>query len=208
MSIGLFGNKLGMTQIFNEEGLALPVTVVRVGPCLITQIKNFNNDGYEAIQIGYSKIRVSSLKKSQFNYFQKSSKPIFSHLCEYKNLNIKEYCLGQEITVNIFKVGQFVDVTGKSIGKGYSGNQKRHKFKRGPMTHGSKNHRAPGSIGPGTTPGRVFPGKLMSGQLGNKKTTVSKLEILGINLNENLLILKGNVPGKPGNLLRIIGSRI
>nr|YP_009455826.1 50S ribosomal protein L3 [Dictyopteris divaricata]YP_010205331.1 50S ribosomal protein L3 [Grateloupia livida]AQZ25042.1 50S ribosomal protein L3 [Dictyopteris divaricata]UAV85900.1 50S ribosomal protein L3 [Grateloupia livida] len=192
-----------MTQIFNEEGSALPVTVIRVGPCLITQIKNLKTDGYNAVQIGYSKVKPKNIKKSQLCHFQKSGLPAFSHLCEYKNLEIQDYLLGQEITVDIFKMGQLVNVTGKSVGKGYSGNQKRHKFKRGPMTHGSKNHRAPGSIGPGTTPGRVFPGKLMSGQLGNKQITISKLEILGINLNENLLVLKGNVPGKPGNLLKV-----
>lgn len=203
MSIGILGNKLGMTQIFNDEGLALPVTVIRVGPCLVTQIKNFQKDGYNAVQIGYLPIQMNKLKKSQINKLERTSLPSFSFNCEYKCSQIENYTLGQEINVNIFQVGQMVNVTAKSIGKGYSGNQKRHKFKRGPMTHGSKNHRAPGSIGPGTTPGRVFPGKRMSGQLGFQKKTISNLEIMGIDITQNLLILKGNVPGKPGNLIKI-----
>ncbi|CAL8412445.1 unnamed protein product [Dictyota dichotoma] len=197
-----------MTQIFNEEGLALPVTVLQVGPCLVTQIKNFQKDGYNAIQIGYLPIRTNKLKKPQLIKLQRTGLQSFNHTCEYRCPQIENYTLGQEINVNIFKVGQFVNVKGRSIGKGYSGNQKRHKFKRGPMTHGSKNHRAPGSIGPGTTPGRVFPGKRMSGQLGFQRKTISNLEILGIDIIKNLLILKGSVPGKPGNLLRISSSQI
>jgi len=197
-----------MTQIFNEEGLALPVTVIQVGPCLVTQIKNLQKDGYNAIQIGYLPIKTSKLKKSQVSKLQKTGLLNFCHNCEYKCSRIENYTLGQEINVSIFEVGQMVNVTGKSIGKGYSGNQKRHKFKRGPMTHGSKNHRAPGSIGPGTTPGRVFPGKRMSGQLGFQKRTISNLEIMGIDITKNLLILKGNVPGKPGNLLKVSSSKV
>nr|YP_011006151.1 50S ribosomal protein L3 [Dictyotopsis propagulifera]WAM63155.1 50S ribosomal protein L3 [Dictyotopsis propagulifera] len=196
-----------MTQIFNEEGFVFPVTVIRVGPCLITQIKNLQKDGYRAIQIGYSRINFSRLKKIQSIDCKKIKLPIFKFKCEYKNLDTQDYFLGQELNVNIFKIGEFVNITGKSIGKGYSGNQKRHKFKRGPMTHGSKNHRAPGSIGPGTTPGRVFPGKRMSGQLGNKQVTVLKLKIVGININQNLLIVKGNIPGKPGNIVKIQSSK-
>lgn len=206
MSIGIFGNKIGMTQVFDKNGLALPVTVVRVGPCLITQLKTEKTNGYNAVQIGYSQSRIAKFNKAELGHLKKNGLPPLSHLCEYKVIDVEEYSLGQIINVNSFEIGQFVNVTGKSVGKGFSGNHKRHKFKRGPMTHGSKNHRAPGSIGPGTTPGRVFPGKLMAGQLGAKKITVSKLEILGIDLKQNLLILKGNVPGKAGNLLNIVRS--
>ena len=204
MSIGIFGNKIGMTQVFDKNGLALPVTVVRVGPCLITQLKTETINGYNAVQIGYSQSRITNFNKAELGHLKKNGLPPLSHLHEYKVIDIENYSLGQIINVNSFEIGQFVNVTGKSVGKGFSGNHKRHKFKRGPMTHGSKNHRAPGSIGPGTTPGRVFPGKLMAGQLGAKKITVSKLEILGIDLKQNLLILKGNVPGKTGNLLNIV----
>nr|YP_010445038.1 ribosomal protein L3 [Macrocystis pyrifera]UTJ90539.1 ribosomal protein L3 [Macrocystis pyrifera] len=206
MSIGIFGNKIGMTQVFDKDGLALPVTVVRIGSCFITQLKTEKLNGYNAVQIGHSKGRTLNLKKAELGHLKKNGLPPLSDLCEYKVLDLENYSLGQVLNVNHFKIGQFVNVTGKSIGKGFSGNHKRHKFKRGPMTHGSKNHKAPGSIGPGTSPGRVFPGKLMAGQLGAKKITVSKLEILGIDSKQNLLILKGNVPGKPGNLLNIIRS--
>lgn len=207
MSIGIFGNKIGMTQIFDKDGLALPVTVVNVGPCFVTYLKTQNIHGYNAIQIGYLQAHEEHLKKGELGHLKKNGLPPLYHLCEYQVANIENYLVGQKITINNFKIGQYVNVTGKSIGKGFSGNQKRHKFKRGPMTHGSKNHRAPGSIGPGTTPGRVFPGKLMAGQLGAKQITVSKLEVLGIDYNQNLLILKGNVPGKPGNLLKIVPSQ-
>jgi len=206
VSIGIFGNKIGMTQVFDNNGLTLPVTVVRVGPCLITQLKTKKSNGYNAVQIGYSKVRALKLKKAELGHFTKNGLPPLLHLCEYRVENVQGYSLGQIINVSNFEIGQFVNITGKSIGKGFSGNQKRHKFKRGPMTHGSKNHRAPGSIGPGTTPGRVFPGKLMAGQLGAKKITVSKLKIIGIDIKQNLLILKGSVPGKRGNLINIVSS--
>ncbi len=206
MSIGIFGNKIGMTQVFDNNGLALPVTIIKAGPCFVTQLKTEKTNGYNAVQIGYSKGRAFKFKKAELGHLTKNGLPPLCHLREYKVIDLEPYSLGQIIDVNHFEIGQFVNVSGKSIGKGFSGNQKRHKFKRGPMTHGSKNHRAPGSIGPGTTPGRVFPGKLMAGQLGARQITVSKLEILGIDIKQNLLILKGSVPGKSGNLLNIVPS--
>ena len=206
MSIGLFGNKIGMTQVFDKEGLAIPVTVIHVGPCLVTQIKTRLTDGYNALQMGYSQVPLKKLTKPQLGHLKKAGTPPLKYLGEYKLENINEFNLGQKLNVNLFDTGQFVNISGISIGKGFSGNVKRHNFKRGPMTHGSKNHRAPGSIGPGTTPGRVFPGKKMPGQLGAKRVTISKLEILRIDVSQNLLIIKGNVPGKPGNLLNIISS--
>lgn len=207
MSIGLFGNKIGMTQVFDENGLALPVTVIRVGPCLVTQIKTKEVDGYEAIQIGYSQVPLKKLTKPQLGHLKKAQAPPLKYLGEYTSTNLSEFTLGQKLTVDHFQIGQLVNISGTSIGKGFSGNPKRHNFKRGPMTHGSKNHRAPGSIGPGTTPGRVFPGKKMPGQYGAKQISIAKLEILGIDATQNLLIVKGSVPGKPGNLLNIIPSK-
>ncbi|CAM9091042.1 unnamed protein product [Sphacelaria rigidula] len=195
-----------MTQIFDKEGLALPVTVINIGTCFVTYLKTQKINGYNAVQIGYYQRRVEHLTKAELGHLKKNGLISLSNLCEYKVENTENYKIGQKIDISNFKIGQYVNVTGKSIGKGFSGNQKRHKFKRGPMTHGSKNHRAPGSIGPGTTPGRVFPGKLMAGQLGAKQITVSKLEVLGIDYKQNLLILKGNVPGKSGNLLKIVHS--
>ena len=207
MAIGLFGKKIGMTQIFDHEGFTLPVTVINVGPCMITQLKTKKVNGYDAIQLGYLKGKSKNFRKSELGLFKKNGLPYFVHLHECKVSNIEEYSVGELITLENFQVGQFVNVIGNSIGKGFSGNQRRHNFKRGPMTHGSKNHRAPGSIGPGTTPGRVFPGKRMAGQLGSKQITISRLKIMGIDNKENLLIVKGSVPGKIGNLVNIIKSR-
>lgn len=207
MSIGLIGNKVGMTQIFYEEGLAIPVTIIRVGPCLVTKIKTTQTDGYNAIQIGYQQVPVKKLTKPQLGHLKKVGIPPLKYLVEYGIENTEQFQVGQTLTTNTFSIGQLVNISGVSIGKGFSGNIKRHNFKRGPMTHGSKNHRAPGSIGPGTTPGRVFPGKKMPGQYGAKKVTILKLKVLEIDTNENLMVVKGNVPGKPGNLLKIIPSK-
>jgi large subunit ribosomal protein L3 len=203
VSIKIFGTKIGMTQIFDEDGSAIPVTILRVGPCIVTQIKTVEKDGYSAIQIGYLQTKLKKLSKPQLGHVKKAGAPPLFHLGEHKIDNISDYTVGQSITTEAFKIGQLVNITGKSIGKGFSGNQKRHNFKRGPMSHGSKNHRAPGSIGPGTTPGRVFPGKKMPGQYGAKQVTISKLKVLGIDSEQNILIVKGSVPGKPGNLITV-----
>ena len=207
MSIGLLGNKIGMTEIYEKSGELIPVTILRVGPCVVTQIKNVLKDGYNSIQIGYGKVSSNLLNQSQLGHLQKSDIQPLKHLKEYRiNEKIEEFKVGQIITIDSFSIGQFVNVSGKSIGKGFSGLQKRHNFTRGPLTHGSKNHKAPGSIGMGTTPGRVLPGKRMAGQLGNKQITIKKLKIVLINSDENILIIKGSVPGKPGNLLSIVPS--
>jgi len=201
--LGILGNKVGMTQIFTENGDANPVTVIKVGPCTITQIKSVATHGYEAIQIGYKQIQKHKLNKPEIGHLEKINILPLKYLKEYQVNENHDFELGQTISVENFKEGQFVDITGKSIGKGFAGNQKRHNFTRGPMTHGSKNHREPGSIGQGSTPGRVFPGKKMSGRLGGNQVTTSNLKILKIDTKENLLIVKGAVPGKPGNLLSI-----
>ena len=207
MSIGLIGNKVGMTQVFYKEGLAVPVTVIRIGPCLVTKIKTTKTDGYNAVQIGYHQVPFRKLTKPQLGHLKKVGAPPLKYLVEYSIDDVHDFHVGQTLTTSNFSIGQLVNISGISIGKGFSGNPKRHNFKRGPMTHGSKNHRAPGSIGPGTTPGRVFPGKKMPGQYGAKKITILKLKILGIDIEENLLVVKGSVPGKPGNLLNIIPSK-
>ena len=207
MSIGLLGNKIGMTQIYDELGNIIPVTILKVGPCVITQIKNVLKDGYNSIQIGYREVPSKSLNQPQLGHLQKSNIKPLKYLKEFRlNESTEKFSVGQILDIDSFSVGQYVNVRGKSIGKGFSGLQKRHNFTRGPMTHGSKNHRAPGSIGMGTTPGRVLPGKKMAGQFGNRITTIKKLKIVQINANENLLIIKGSVPGKPGNLLNILPS--
>ena len=206
MAIGLLGNKIGMTQIFDESGNIIPVTILKVGPCVVTQVKMKSKDGYDSIQIGYGNVSSNSLTQPELGHLQKSNIQPLKYLKEFRTPEENEFSIGQILKVDSFSPGQFVNVRGKSIGKGFSGLQKRHNFTRGPMTHGSKNHRAPGSIGMGTTPGRVLPGKKMAGQLGNKITTIKKLKIIQINPEENILVIKGSVPGKPGNLLSIVPS--
>jgi large subunit ribosomal protein L3 len=203
VSLGLLGNKIGMTQIFDELGNIVPVTVLKVGPCVITQVKTILQDGYNAIQIGYGSVSTKSLTQPELGHLQKSNIQPLKYLKEFRVTNPENFEVGQLINVESFEAGQFIDITGKSSGKGFSGLQKRYNFSRGPMTHGSKNHRAPGSIGMGTTPGRVLPGKKMAGQLGNKTSNIKKLKIIQVNVNENILVVKGSVPGKPGNLLSI-----
>ena len=207
MVVGLLGNKIGMTQIFDESGNIIPVTILKVGPCVITQVKTVLKDGYNSIQIGYGRISSKSITQPELGHLQKSNIQPLKYLKEFRlTPTDEEFQVGQILKVDSFLAGQLVNVRGKSIGKGFSGLQKRHNFARGPITHGSKNHRAPGSIGMGTTPGRVLPGKKMAGQLGNKITTVKKLKVIQANAEENILVLKGSVPGKPGNLLSIVLS--
>jgi large subunit ribosomal protein L3 len=206
VSVGLLGNKIGMTQIFDESGNIIPVTILKVGPCVITQVKTENLDGYKAVQVGYSNVSSKTLTQPELGHLQKSNIQALKYLKEFRVDNENDFEVGQILKVDLFSPGQVVTVKGKTIGKGFAGLQKRHNFSRGPMTHGSKNHRAPGSIGMGTTPGRVLPGKKMAGQLGNKITTIKKLKVVQLNLEENILVIKGSVPGKPGNLLSIVPS--
>jgi len=203
VSVGLLGNKIGMTQIFDESGNIIPVTILKVGPCIVTQIKTVLTDGYNAIQIGYGTVSNKTLTQPELGHLQKSNIQPLKYLKEFRVNDPEEFEVGQVLNVESLAAGQLIDVTGKSTGKGFAGLQKRHNFTRGPMTHGSKNHRAPGSIGMGTTPGRVLPGKKMAGQLGNKMTKTRKLKVVQVNSNENILVVKGSVPGKPGNLLSI-----
>ena len=206
MGVGLLGNKIGMTQIFDKSGNIIPVTILKVGPCVITEIKTETKNGYDAIQIAYGHVSNKSLNQPKLGHLQKSKIQPLKYLKEFKVSKQDKFEIGQILNVDTFSKGQFVNVQGKSIGKGFSGLQKRHNFTRGPMTHGSKNHRLPGSIGMGTTPGRVLPGKKMAGQLGYKTTTIKKLKVIQINSKENILVIKGSVPGKPGNLLSIVPS--
>jgi large subunit ribosomal protein L3 len=203
MPLGILGNKIGMTQIIDEVGNLVPVTILRVGPCTVTQIKTVKTDWYSAVQLGYAHVSSKVLTKPRIGHLEKVGVPLLRYLHEYKIIDTTDYKLGQIIGVDIFSVGNIVNITGKSIGKGFAGLQKRYNFGRGPMTHGSKNHRAPGSIGAGTTPGRVYPGKKMAGHLGAKQVTIKKLKVLIVDRKNNLIIVKGAVPGKPGNLISI-----
>ncbi|MBW4624387.1 MAG: 50S ribosomal protein L3 [Brasilonema octagenarum HA4186-MV1] len=209
MSVGIIGTKLGMTQVFDEAGVAIPVTVIQAGPCTITQVKTKQTDGYSAIQVGYGEVKPKALNKPLLGHLAKSSAPALRHLQEYRIDNSEsEYTLGQQIKADIFSAGQTVDVIGTSIGRGFAGNQKRNNFGRGPMSHGSKNHRAPGSIGAGTTPGRVYPGKRMAGRLGGTRVTIRQLTVVRVDPERNLILIKGSVPGKPGNLVDIVPAKV
>jgi len=202
MKIGILGTKLGMTQIFDDSGLAIPVTIIKAGPCVVTQIKTLTSDGYNAIQVGYSETRSNLLNKPKLGHLKKVELPL-KYLKEYRTDSNPTETLGSKIRVDSFSVGDKIAVTGKTIGKGFAGTVRRHNFTTGPMTHGSKNHREPGSIGMGTTPGRVYPGKRMAGRLGGKNATIKNLQILLVNPENNLLVVKGAVPGKMGNIISI-----
>nr|YP_009297700.1 ribosomal protein L3 [Hildenbrandia rivularis]AOM67244.1 ribosomal protein L3 [Hildenbrandia rivularis] len=203
MSIGILGIKVGMTQIFNKEGLAYPATIIQAGPCTVTQIKTIKHHGYNAIQIGYWRVHTTCLTKAQLGHLNKVNTTALRYLAEYRVKSTEEFQLGNLVTAQDFKIGQSVHISGKKIGKGFSGCQKRHNFCRGPMSHGSKNHRQPGSIGPGTTPGRVFPGKRMAGRSRSIMSTIKNLQIIDINCSQNLIVIKGAVPGAKGSLLNI-----
>lgn len=203
MPVGILGTKLGMTQIFDDEGRSIPVTVVQAGPCAVTQVKTKETDGYAAVQLAYGETREKLLTRPELGHLKKSETSPMRHLKEYRLKDVGEFELGQSITADQFSEGQLVDVTGTSIGRGFAGYQKRHNFRRGPMSHGSKNHRQPGSTGAGTTPGRIYPGKKMAGQMGNVTVTVRKLKVAKVDADRNVLLIKGSVPGKPGTLLNI-----
>jgi large subunit ribosomal protein L3 len=207
MSIGILGKKLGMSQFFDDEGKSIPVTLIEAGPCRITQLKSEATDGYTAVQLGFGETREKLVNKPAKGHLAKSGEAPLRHLKEYRLEAIDGLELGAPVTVGDFSPGQKVDVSGDTIGRGFSGLQKRHGFSRGPMSHGSKNHREPGSIGAGTTPGRVYPGKRMAGRYGGKQITTRGLTILKVDADRNLLVVKGSVPGKPGALLDIRPAR-
>ncbi len=207
MSVGILGTKLGMTQVFDETGKAIPVTVIQAGPCTITQIKTAQTDGYSAIQVGYGETTTKALSKPELGHLAKSNTAPLRHLREYRLSDATQYELGQQIKADIFSAGQTVDVIGTSIGRGFAGYQKRHNFKRGPMAHGSKNHRLPGSTGAGTTPGRVYPGKRMAGRLGGGQVTIRKLTVVRVDADRNIILIKGAVPGKPGALVNVVPAK-
>jgi len=202
-AIRLLGRKIGMTQVFNNIGNVIPITILQLGPCFITQIKTIENHGYNAIQIGYEIVKNTKLNKSELGHLNKFQLPNVKYLKEFRVETCDNFTIGQMISIADLKIGNYINVKGKSIGKGFAGYQKRHNFTRGPMSHGSKNHRQPGSIGAGTTPGRVFPGKKMAGRMGYNQITIKNLEIIDIKTEDNLLLVKGSVPGKSGNLISI-----
>ena len=207
MTLGVIGKKLGMTQVFDEQGLAIPVTVLQVEPLTVTQVKTVDTDGYNAIQVGVEPAKEKHLTKAQIGHFSNKNLENFRYLQEFRVDDVSAYQVGQKIDLTVLENVAKVDVTGKSIGKGFQGTVKRHNFSRGPMAHGSKNHREPGSIGAGTTPSRVIKGKRMAGNMGNERVTISKLTVVKVDNENSLLLIKGSVPGPEGKLVTVVPSR-
>ena len=203
MKKAILATKVGMTQIFNEDGLLIPVTVLQAGPCVVTQVKTEENDGYAAIQVGYGDIREKLVNKPEKGHFDKAGVPVKRFLKEFRFENAAEYEVGQEIKADIFAAGDHIDATAISKGKGFQGAIKRHGQHRGPMAHGSKFHRHAGSNGAASDPSKVFKGKKMPGQMGNKRITIQNLEVVRVDAENNLLLIKGSVPGPKKSLVTI-----
>lgn len=207
MKKAIMAKKIGMTQIFDQEtGDMIPVTVLEAGPCVVTQVKTVEHDGYSAIQVGFGEIREKLVNKPLKGHFDKAGVEYKRHLEEFRLDGAEDYAVGSEIKADVFEVGDKVDVTGISKGKGYQGAIKRHGFSRGPMEHGSKYHRHAGSMGAATSPGRVFKGKKLPGQMGNVQITVQNLEIVRVDAEQNLLLVKGSVPGPKKAVITIFDS--
>jgi large subunit ribosomal protein L3 len=201
---GVLGEKLGMTQVFDDEGRIVPVTVVQAGPCVVTRVRTPDADGYSAVQLGFGQIDPRKVNKPTAGHFEKAGVTPRRHLVELRTDDAAEYELGQEITVEVFEAGQRVDVTGRSKGKGTAGVMKRHGFKGLSASHGTqRKHRSPGSIGGCATPGRVFKGLRMAGRHGNTRTTVQNLTVHAIDAEKGLLLIKGAVPGPNGGLILV-----
>ena len=201
---GLIGKKIGMTQVFNNEGQSVPVTVIEAGPCVVTQVKTQKNDGYEAIQVGYGVRKDKHSNKALNGHFKKADTEAKRFLAEFVPVPDYDYKTGQKFSVSLFKEGEYVDVSGSTKGRGFSGVMKRHGFAGGPKTHGQREHpRSAGSIGQASDPSRVFKGMKMAGQYGNKRMTVRNLEVVSINKEKNYLLLKGAVPGSKNGIIYI-----
>jgi large subunit ribosomal protein L3 len=201
---GVLGEKLGMTQVFDDEGRIVPVTVVQAGPCVVTRVRTPDADGYSAVQLGYGQIDPRKVNKPLTGHFDKAGVTPRRHVVELRTEDSTEYELGQEITVEVFEAGQRIDVTGRSKGKGTAGVMKRHGFKGLSASHGTqRKHRSPGSIGGCATPGRVFKGLRMAGRYGNTRTTVQNLTVHAIDADKGLLLIKGAVPGPNGGLILV-----
>ena len=199
---GILGKKLGMTQIFTEEGIVIPVTVVEAGPIVVTQIKTVEKDGYNAVQIGFGEAKEKSLNKPQKGHLA-AANTLKKHLKEFRVDSVEGYTVGQEIKADLFTTGEKIDVSGTSKGKGFQGPIKRHGQSRGPESHGSRYHRRPGSMGACSFPGRVFKNKKLAGHMGSVKVTVQNLEVVKVDADKNLILVKGAIPGPKGSVVTI-----
>ncbi|HLB01825.1 MAG TPA: 50S ribosomal protein L3 [Nitrospiria bacterium] len=199
---GMIGKKLGMTQVFTESGQVIPVSVVQAGPCRVVQLRTPEKNGYSAIQLSYQEVKEGKLSKPGAGHFRKAGTPPSRYLREFPG-DLQDVQVGQVITADIFRKGEKVDVAGVSKGKGFAGVMKRHHFSGGPATHGSMFHRTPGSIGSSSYPSRVWKNQRMAGQMGNERVTVKNLEVVEVKVDQNLLLIRGAVPGSAGTLLII-----
>ena len=199
---GILGKKLGMTQIFTEEGIVVPVTVVEAGPNVVTQVKTVEKDGYNAIQVGFEDAKEKSLNKPQKGHLA-AANVLKKHLKEFRVDAVEEFTVGQEIKADLFAAGEKIDVTVTSKGKGFQGPIKRHGQSRGPESHGSRYHRRPGSMGACSFPGRVFKNKKLAGHMGSVKVTVQNLEVVRVDADKNLILVKGAIPGPKGSMVTI-----
>ena len=199
----IIGKKIGMTQIFDETGKVIPVTVIEAGPCVVAQVKTVETDGYNAIQLGFGDVKESKLNKPERGHFAKANLGLKKHLREFRVEDFEDVTVGTEIKADSFEAGDKIDVQGTTKGKGFQGVIKRHGQSRGPMGHGSMYHRRPGSMGPTSTPGRVFKGKKLPGHMGKVTVTIQNLEIVKVDTDKNVLLVKGSVPGPKGAILKV-----
>ena len=199
----IIGKKIGMTQIFDEKGKVIPVTAIEAGPCVVAQVKTAETDGYNAIQLGFGDVKAKHINKPEMGHFAKSKLDPKKHLREFRLDDISSFKVGDEVKADIFAAGEKVDIQGTSKGKGFQGVIKRHGQSRGPMGHGSMYHRRPGSMGPTSTPGRVFKGKKLPGHMGHVTVTIQNLDVVAVDMDKNVILVKGSVPGAKGAILKI-----
>ena len=206
MNKGIIGKKLGMTQIFDEKGRVIPVTVIEAGPCVVAQVKTVETDGYNAVQLGFGDVKPSKINKPEAGHFAKANLTAKKHLREFRLDDISNVKVGDEVKADIFAEGETVDIQGTTKGKEFQGVIKRHGQSRGPMGHGSMYHRRPGSMGSTSTPGRVFKGKKLPGHMGVQKVTIQNLDVVRVDMDKNVILVKGSVPGVKGAILKIKSS--
>ena len=199
----IIGKKIGMTQIFDETGKVIPVTVIEAGPCVVAQVKTVETDGYNAIQLGFGDVKESKLNKPERGHFAKANLGLKKHLREFRVEDFEDVTVGTEIKADSFEAGDKIDVQGTTKGKGFQGVIKRHGQSRGPMGHGSMYHRRPGSMGSTSTPGRVFKGKKLPGHMGRVTVTIQNLDIVRVDMDKNVILIKGSVPGAKGAVLKL-----
>ena len=203
MEKAIIGKKIGMTQIFDENGLVVPVTAIEAGPCVVAQVKTIENDGYNAIQLGYGDVKENRINRPEKGHFTKANITAKKHLREFRVSDVADVTVGSEVKADVFEAGDKIDVQGTSKGKGFQGVIKRHGQSRGPMGHGSMYHRRPGSMGSTSTPGRVFKGKKLPGHMGVQTVTIQNLDVVRVDMDKNVLLVKGSVPGPKGAILKI-----